>query len=154
MWITLWYRWICLSIVSYFTSDMTDCNCLGWMLFLHYPLLLIKPQPCMLHIHTVLKCSNIISFGVSFFLSWVSTSFLWNSTSFAKKTKANVELSSLCPLHLSQILFFLQRYLRKKQTVRMSPTLQKWLLYFYRKWLGHDCSHYMWYSFVLLDRQH
>lgn len=93
---------------------MTDCNRLGWRLFLlHYLLLWLKTRSCILHIRTVWKSSNIISCRVSFCLSWVSTSFLRNSTSVANKAKANIELSSLCPLHLSQIFFLLQRSLRK-----------------------------------------
>lgn len=66
----------------------------------------------MLHIHAVWNSSNIISFRDPFCLSYVSTLFK-NSLSVANKVKANIELSSLRPLHLSQIFFFLQRSLRK-----------------------------------------
>lgn len=49
----------------------------------------------------------------AFCLSWVSTPFPFNSTLVANKVRANIELSSVCPLHRFQIFFFLQRSLRK-----------------------------------------
>lgn len=64
-------------------------------------LFLTKPPSCTLHIH---KFKYYSIQGIFFFGSQVFTYFLWNSTSVANKPKANIELSSLCPLHLPRIL--------------------------------------------------
>ena len=96
---------IYLSVVNHFTPNRTDSE-----LAMH-----AEYSNCME------KLKYYFIQGI-FFVCWVPTSFLWNSTSVTSKVKANIELSSLCPLHLFQIISFLQRSLRKwerkKQTER------------------------------------
>lgn len=142
---TLWCLVIWLSVFSHFAPDM--------MTVIVLPEGFLSSSLSTALDGTVMHAAY--SYGVekfkyyfihSFCLSRVSTPFVWNSTSVANKVKANIELSSLCPLHLSQIFFFLQRSLRKWERKKQTERNEAIEIV-----STHNCGKSQWFLKVAMD---